>query len=123
MRNRLIPRPEWSRFFDEFSRRHRGRAATVQVFGPKLGSQVEARDLPLEGIVAGADTVGPVTIHLGSAPPRPNLEHHVDEPDQIWVELTDAGVEEALEIESEDGTKTVVQFSSRAGNGAVEQRP
>jgi hypothetical protein len=114
MRNRLVPRTEWGRFFDAFSRRHRGRPATVRVLGPRIGSQVEARDLPLEGIVAGADAAGPVTIgiHLGAAPPGPNIEHRVTEPSQVWIEMTDGGAEEALEIRSEDGTQTVVQFAA-----------
>ena len=114
MRNRLVPRTEWGRFFDAFSRRHRGRTATVRVIGPKIGSQVEARDLPLEGIVPGATTGrGAIGIHLGSAPPESNVEHVVADPEQVWVELTDAGAEEALEIRSEDGTQTVVQFAAR----------
>ena len=52
MRNRLVPRSEWFQFFDAFSRRHQGRIATVHVFGPKIGFQVEACGMPLEGIVS-----------------------------------------------------------------------
>ncbi|MEX0880375.1 MAG: DUF5335 family protein [Thermoanaerobaculia bacterium] len=110
MRNRLVPRSEWFRFFDEFSRRHQGWPATVHVLSPKLGSQVEARDMPLEGIVSRADATGPISIHLGSAPPRSNIEHEIEDPRQVWVELSEAGAEEALDVESEDGTKTVIQF-------------
>ena len=113
MRNRLVPRTEWGRFFDGFSRRHRGRAATVRVLGPKIGSQVEARDLPLEGIVPGPVGGGSgIDILLGAPPPGPNVEHRVSDPEQIWVELTDLGAEEALEIRSVDGTQTVVQFAA-----------
>jgi hypothetical protein len=112
MRNRLVPRTEWGRFFDAFSRRHRGRTATVRVFGPKIGSQVEARDLPLEGIVPRvAGVSAAIDILLGSPPPGPNIEHHVVDPKEIWIELTDAGAEEALEIQSEDGTQTLVQLA------------
>jgi uncharacterized protein DUF5335 len=113
MRNRLVPRTEWSRFFDAFSRRHRGRSATVRVVGPRIGAQVEARDLPLEGIVPGAVGPSAIDIHLGAAPPEPNIEHHVLDPEQVWVELTDGGAEEALEIRSEDGTQTLLQFAAR----------
>ncbi len=120
MRNRLVPRTEWGRFFDAFSRRHRGRSATVRVLGPRIGSQVEARDLPLEGIVPGADAgLTGIDILLGGAPPGPNIEHRVAEPEQVWVELTDGGSEEALEIRSGDGTQTVVQFAMVPGRPAV----
>ena len=112
MRNRLVPRSEWSRFFDEFSRRHQGQQTTVRVFSAKIGSQIEARNLPLGGIVARADATGPLSIHLGSAPPQPNLEHYITEPNQVWLETSEAGIEEALEIESQDGTKTVLEFQA-----------
>ena len=113
LRNRLVPRSEWFHFFDEFSRRHRGWATTVHVLSPRLGSQVEARDLPLEGIVSRADGSGPISLFLGSALPRSNLEHEIEGPRQVWIELSEEGEEEAIEVESEDGTKTVLQF--RAG--------
>jgi hypothetical protein len=114
MRNRLIPRTEWCRFFTDFSRRHHGEAATVRVLDPRIGSQVEARELPLEGIETVADGFGPIAIFLGSAPPRANIEHLIQEPKQIWLERSDAGVEEVLDIESVDGTKTLIQLSSAA---------
>jgi Family of unknown function (DUF5335) len=112
MRNRLVPRSEWFRFFDAFSRRHQGRIVTVHVFGPKVGSQIEARGMPLEGIVSNADATGPIAIYLGAAPPTSNIEHEIDEPKQVWVELSDSGAEEALQVESKDGTKTVLEFLS-----------
>jgi hypothetical protein len=121
MRNRLVPRSEWSQFFDEFSRRHQGWATTVWVLNPKLGSQVEARDMPLEGIVSSADATGPISLHLGSAPPRSNIEHEIEDPRQVWVELSEEGAEEALDVESEDGTKTVIQL--RAARVRRERRP
>jgi hypothetical protein len=120
MRNRLVPRMEWGSFFDGFSRRHHGRKATVRVLGPKIGSQVEARDLPLEGIVPGTPG-GPfaIDILLGAPPPAANVEHRVPGPDQVWVELTDLGAEEALEIRSEDGTQTVLQFAAGPARPAM----
>lgn len=110
MANRLVPRSEWFYFFDGFSRRHQGRATTVRVLSPRLGSQVEARDMPLEGVVARGDASGTISIHLGSAPPRSNIEHEIYTPRRVWVELSDAGAERALEVESEDGTQTVIEL-------------
>ena len=120
MRNQLIPRVDWGRFFDAFSRRQRGRRVTVRVIGPRIGSQVEARDLPLEGIVPGTRG-GPfgIDILLGAPPPGPNVEHRVPDPQEVWVELTDLGVEEALEIRSKDGTQTLVQFAAVPRREAV----
>jgi Family of unknown function (DUF5335) len=119
MRNRLVPRSEWFQFFDAFSRRHQGRIATVHVFGPKIGSQVEARGMPLEGIVSNRDATGPIAIYLGAAPPTSNVEHEIDEPRQVWVELSDDGTEKALQVESRDGTKTMLEL----GTSRIRREP
>jgi hypothetical protein len=109
MRTRQIPRAEWPSFFDGFNRRHEGWLVTTRLLTPTLGAQIEANDLPFEGVVA--DPVeGTVSVHLGRRPSH--LEHSVERPVQIWLELTDEGAESALEIESENGVKTILQFRS-----------
>jgi hypothetical protein len=109
MPNRQVPRSEWSGFFQEFSRRHDGWLVTVRVLHPKIGSQVEVRDLPLEGIVSRADARGPISLHLGATAER-NVEHEIPSPREVWVEISDRGAEEALEVLSDDGTKTILEF-------------
>lgn len=109
MRNRLVPRSEWFRFLGDFSRRHAGSLTTVRILHPDLGSQVEARDLPLGGIVASASASGPISIHLGSAATS-HVEHEIPDPKQLWVELSEAGAEEALGFVSDDGTTTIVDI-------------
>ncbi len=111
MRNRLVPRTEWHRFFQEFSRRHEDWLATVRVVSAGLGPQVESSDLPLEGIVADPAGHGPISIHMGRTPQQ-HIEHEVENPTQIWIELSEEGAEKALQIESMDGTKTIVEFRS-----------
>ena len=115
MHNRLVPRSEWFRFFTDFSRLHEGALVTVRVLHPRLGSQVEARDLPLEGLVSSARGNGPISVHLGDSTER-HLEHEIEGPHQIWVEVSEEGEEEALAVISEDGTRTIVELSvPRAG--------
>ncbi len=111
MRNRLVPRTEWYRFFRDFSRRHEDWLVTVLVVSPGLGPQVESSDLPLEGIVADPAGHGPISIYVGRSPQR-HVEHDVADPTQIWVGLSEDGAEKALQIESMDGTKTIVEFRS-----------
>lgn len=111
MSNRQVPRTEWYRFFRDFSRRHEDWLVTVRVLSAGLGSQVELRDLPFEGIFADHAGHGPISIFVGRSPQN-HIEHEVADPRQVWVELSAQGAEEALEIESEDGTKTIVQFHS-----------
>jgi len=52
MSTREIPREEWPEFLESFSRVHEGWLSTVEVLDDQIGSQVEARDLPLQGIAA-----------------------------------------------------------------------
>ena len=122
MRNRQVPRAEWVRFFDGFSRRHEGWLATVRVIDPKIGAQVEARDLPLEGIEVGSGSSATLSILLGRRPDS-NIEHPVEDPRQVWVEVTDAGAEAALEIESTGGRKTILEFRAAALPETVDGLP
>jgi hypothetical protein len=110
MRTRQIPRAEWFPFFEGFNRRHEDWLATVRVLSPTLGAQVEAQDLPFEGIVADPQGTS-LSLHLGKSS-ESHVEHPVERPIQVWLELTDDGAESALEIESENGLKTILQFRS-----------
>ena len=109
MRSRQIPRTEWRPFFDDFSRRNEGSPATIRVLHPSLGAQVEARELPLEGVVAPADPSGPISFHLGSSPQR-HVEHEVGRPVQVWIEVSEAGSEDAVAVLSDDGTRTILEL-------------
>jgi hypothetical protein len=107
MHDRQIPRAEWFNFFRDFSKRHEDWPVTVRILSERLGCQVEAYDLPLEGIVASPWMGRPISIYVGRTPQQ-HLEHEVEHPEQVWLEVSDSGTEEALDIESKDGTKTLV---------------
>jgi hypothetical protein len=51
VQNREIPRSEWGSFLRGFSQGHEDWLVTLRIANPDLGSVVQARDLPLEGIV------------------------------------------------------------------------
>jgi Family of unknown function (DUF5335) len=119
MKNRLIPRSEWSSFFDAFTRRHVGWLATVWVVDPRLGAQVEARGLPFEAVDLDPSAQGPISLQLGALPAS-NIEHRIDEPEQVWVELTDGGTEAALEVRSRGERKTIVEFRVPIAQEAVD---
>jgi uncharacterized protein DUF5335 len=111
MYDKEIPRTEWTDFFHSFSIRHADAPATVRILNPRFGCQVEAADLPFEGIVADRVGRGRISIHAGRDPER-HVSHDIQNPIQVWVELADDGTEEALDIESEDGTKTLLIFAA-----------
>ena len=109
MTTREIPTHEWTAFFDGFSRRYQGWLVRLSVLDPKLGAQVEAVDLPLQGIVADPRGLG-IAISLGERPD--DVEHSVRRPQRVWVELAGErdDAEAALEIESADGTRAILEF-------------
>jgi hypothetical protein len=108
-----IPREEWHNFFDTFSRQHEGWLATLEVFAPDIGAQEEARELPLEGIsiTSEDDSAGAIAINLGKTPEN-HITHVISEPEHVWLEQTSGGANAALEIESENQTKTLLRFRS-----------
>ena len=113
MTTQEIPRHEWSQFLDKFSRQHEGWLGTLEVFATDFGAQVEVRERPFEGVTMASSVNGPETIaiSLGKSP-EDHLTHTIAKPKRVWLEQTSAGANAALEIESEDDTKTLLRFRS-----------
>jgi hypothetical protein len=109
MKTTEIPASDWTAFFDSFSRIHQGWLVRLSVLDFRLGAQVEAVELPLQGIVADSHGRG-IAIQLGVRPD--DLEHSVRQPRRVWVES--AGdrdeAEASIEIESADGTRVILEF-------------
>jgi Family of unknown function (DUF5335) len=107
-----IPHYEWERFFDEFSRLHRGWLVTIEMLGLDIRDQVQARDLPLEGIAIEPNEIGEdqITIIAG-AQGDARISHTIDGPDRVWLKQNEEGADEALEIESTDST-VLLRFRS-----------
>ena len=81
MRTREIPRDEWTRFFDNLSRRQEGWEVTLEVFGPDIGDQVEERHMFLAGVTAEvADEGDKIEIMVGGKPSG-HVTHMITAPD------------------------------------------
>jgi hypothetical protein len=113
MATKEIPREEWSRFLDTFSRQHEGWLATLEILAADIGAQQEASDLPLEGITATSmdDESQLIAINLGKTR-EDHVTHTITEPTRIWLEQTSQGANAALEIESANEIKTLLRFRS-----------
>ena len=114
MKTEGVKPADWTAFFDAFSRRHQGRLVRLLVLDPKLGAQVEALQVPLQGVVADRHSRG-ITIQVGAR--QGGVAHTVRDPRRVWVELAEEGSEAAIEIESADGTKSIVEFQEAAPHG------
>ncbi len=111
----------WSQALSEWSAMHEDWLVSVDVLSPALGAQLEVDELPLVGVVAGPQNGGRVTITAKSGVAQ--ITHTVQSPARIWLERADNGADVALQIESADGTKTIVRFKTPALPETVDGMP
>ena len=111
-----IPRDQWQTYLAEFSKRNLGRPVNLEVLSEELGDQEEAQMLPFEGMTleTKGSKAASVEIMLGGtgAADERNLTHTVSQVQLIVPKVGADGREEALEIESEDGTKIILVFKA-----------
>ena len=107
-RTQTICRDSWSSFFDDFSREYEGWQVTLEVESPDIGSQVEARDVPLQGI--SADVKGDerdVAIALGTEHSS-IVTHFLSRVTQVRLIQSNRGVDQAVEVEAYGGEKAIL---------------
>lgn len=113
MQTKEIPKNEWTKFFDGFSRKHEGWLVSVEIFGSEIGAQVEQREVALEGITDEWDEVeGSTIMIMTGAKPEGHITHSIAHPTAVSLEQTDEGADAALAIKSNDGTMTLLRFRS-----------
>jgi 5,10-methylenetetrahydrofolate reductase len=111
MKSQQIPRDEWTRFFDNLSRRQEGWEVTLEVFGPDIGDQVEERHMFLAGVTAEmADGTDKIAIMMGGRPSC-HVTHVIAAPTQVDLQQSDLGIDAALQIKSADGTTSLLHLS------------
>jgi len=110
MDTRDIPREQWIKFFDEFSKKHEGWIVTLEVIGSDIGDQDEVNGLPLVGISADVKArENRINFILGGKPDA-NVTRFIERPKRVWVKDPKIPGDEVIEVESEDGIKTLLNF-------------
>jgi hypothetical protein len=113
MKTREIPIHEWGTFFNNFSRRHEGWLATLEILGLEIGAQVEGRELALRGIVGEWDEIkGNALMIMVGTTRDDHVTHTIRNATQVSLEQTDGGADVALAIKSADGTTALLRFRS-----------
>ncbi len=114
MQTQEISNNRWVEFFDSFSRQHQGWMVNVEITANGQKKQLEARELPLEGIAASLkDKEDTISIILAKGR-NEYMEHNVSGARRVLLEKTDEGADVGLRIEAADGSQTRVQFRSPA---------
>ncbi len=107
---REISATEWFDYFGRFNREHDGQLSTLRILNSGFGAQVEARNLPFVGVVSGRSAPSAIEISLGRGVSTTHIEHNVPDPIRVWVQSGADGREVAIEIESKDGTRTILEM-------------
>ena len=108
-----IPRDEWGSFFNSFALRHHRWLVTIEILDAENGVHVKTEELPLEAITAKLNRIGGdiISILADRITPQERLTHIIHAPAHVRIKQTEAGADEALEIESA-GSTTVLRFRS-----------
>jgi hypothetical protein len=108
---REIAKSEWRSFFSSFSDQHDDAVVAVQVMGSDIGAQIEGRELHLRGISPARNAEeSELALELDSVDGG-HVTHMIARPVHVWLRQTQDHSDEALEIESADGTKTLLRFN------------
>jgi hypothetical protein len=106
---REIPRNQWARFFNAFSKDHDGWIARIEVISDGKNSGEETRSLPLLGITVDTKPgAGNTTSIIMGVQPNVHLTHMVTRTKQIRINED----EQEIHIESASGDKTIVHFQA-----------
>jgi hypothetical protein len=81
----------------------------LDILGEPMGAQPEFCLLSLAGVTAEPCDGGTISI-TAMLPAGGFFTHTIHSPVRVFIETTDAGADAALEIESADGTKAILQF-------------
>lgn len=111
MKTEEIPREQWDQLFHQFSFRHEGWLATLEIFTPDAGAQVEAHNIPFTGISLAGERGDAIVIDMHKTP-SDHVSHVIQKPTRVLLQTTEAGAYAALEIEAEDDSRTLLRFRS-----------
>jgi hypothetical protein len=110
MRTREIPHERWPHFLVDFTELHQGEHVSVETVHE--GVELHLCDLPLVGIVGGADPKaaggGWIDIIAGDSPAT-QATHSIPRPSRVVIAEEEDGRCVALQIDSADGLTTMIR--------------
>jgi hypothetical protein len=105
------PFDQWIPFLAGFTRENRGAHARLDIFGRDFGYQVETENRPFDGVSADQKSgERSVWIAFGSTP-KDHFTHGVNGATVIRVLPATDRTGAVLEVEAQDGTRTVLELT------------
>jgi hypothetical protein len=108
-----VPRQEWSRFCERFSRRHRGWLASLEVGGSLITDALPLWEVSVEPRGAGTDIL--VTLGAADSP----MIHRVARVEAVMALRTAEGSETGLRLDPAGGPGHLLRFRPSAGTDDV----
>jgi hypothetical protein len=105
-----LPRNKWTTQLDAFSTMHEGWPVSLEVLGSEIGAQPELRSVPLIGISAEVTARGAAVAVSVARSPDAQTTHVVRDVTRIFIQQNEEGADATLEIESMDGSKTLLRL-------------
>ena len=111
MTKRAIPKDDWAAFLEGFTLAYAGDPVVLGVQDMEGELRQEAHDLPLAGItIETRPRPGSgIEIMVGGCT-QVHLTHCINDPAQLYTEVSVDGRERSLAVESPSGCKTVLSF-------------
>ncbi|MGE3958342.1 MAG: DUF5335 family protein [Vicinamibacterales bacterium] len=105
-----VPQAQWREALDAFSLSHFAWPVSVEVVSPDMGVQPEVVELPLGGISVD-DTGGHPAVAISMSREAPeHVTHLVQDVAAIRFQR-EGNVDQAIEIQTLDGTRTILRFA------------
>ena len=106
----MVPQEQWIKFFDDFSKDHEGWIVSLDVLSPSLGAQEEVTGLPLVGITADVKGRSSRVELIVGGRPQAHVTRIIESPRRVWLKRPERVGHEAIDVESDDGTMTLMRF-------------
>lgn len=113
----IIPREQWQRFCEEFSRKYRGWLIRLWVLdtvnleaGMDENANMAVRDMGLREIAIEHHGERIDLVVMTSGEGESHVDHAVHDVDQLMVERDEEGVANGLLINGADATSTLIRF-------------
>jgi hypothetical protein len=118
-----VPQKDWIQTLNQFSALHDGWIVSLDVLAPTLGAQPQIRELALRGITAEFATREPIITIAASRADGEHITHIIHSPTRVQIERTSDGADVAVQIQSDDGTASILRFKTVARADSVDGMP
>lgn len=113
--NYEIKRENWADFFESLSKRRYEWKTRIEVLNPEIGDQTLAEGLPLNGVTV--ETKGDrvtIDVSVGKSTDA-HQTHNIKNPSRVAFLAAADKHQDVIDIEEEDGTKTLISFIEPMG--------